>query len=139
MYKGLFGRYPYDKFALVENCWETGYGMPSFTLLGEQRRLGALHRRDILERVADFVTPENDFPLTLFRSRSDAVTEAIGCGKSAIVWNMLREPGIPPPGKLGHRHRLRIGPLSRRCGGSGPQATALRQLLVAGLPGRCAG
>jgi len=36
MYRGLFGPYPYDKFALVENFWETGYGMPSFTLLGEQ-------------------------------------------------------------------------------------------------------
>ena len=34
MYRGLFGAYPYDKFALVENFWETGYGMPSFTLLG---------------------------------------------------------------------------------------------------------
>ncbi len=37
-YLGLFSRlltpYPYSKFALVENTWETGYGMPSFTLLG---------------------------------------------------------------------------------------------------------
>jgi len=140
MYESLFGSYPYDKFALVENFWETGYGMPSFTLLGEQiirfpfiltssyphellhnwwgngvfvdaaggnwcegltayladhllaeqRGLGALHRRDILQRVTDFVTPENDFPLTRFRARDDAVTEAIGYGKSAMVWNMLR-------------------------------------------------
>ena len=36
MYRGLIGRYPYDKFALVENFWETGYGMPSFTLLGPE-------------------------------------------------------------------------------------------------------
>ena len=34
MYRDLLGPYPYDKFALVENFWETGYGMPSFTLLG---------------------------------------------------------------------------------------------------------
>jgi hypothetical protein len=34
MYEGLLGKYPYSKFALVENFWETGYGMPSFTLLG---------------------------------------------------------------------------------------------------------
>ena len=27
---------PFSKFALIENFWETGYGMPSFTLLGEQ-------------------------------------------------------------------------------------------------------
>jgi aminopeptidase N len=36
MYRGLVGPYPYSKFALVENFWETGYGMPSFTLLGPQ-------------------------------------------------------------------------------------------------------
>ncbi|MEE8307719.1 MAG: M20/M25/M40 family metallo-hydrolase [Gammaproteobacteria bacterium] len=34
MYEELIAPYPYDKFALVENFWETGYGMPSFTLLG---------------------------------------------------------------------------------------------------------
>ena len=36
MYRELIGPYPYEKFALVENFWETGYGMPSFTLLGPQ-------------------------------------------------------------------------------------------------------
>ncbi len=36
MYQGIIGDYPYTKFALVENFWETGYGMPSFTLLGEK-------------------------------------------------------------------------------------------------------
>ncbi len=36
MYRNLIGPYPYGKFALVENFWETGYGMPSFTLLGPQ-------------------------------------------------------------------------------------------------------
>lgn len=34
MYQQLIGKFPYKKFALVENFWETGYGMPSFTLLG---------------------------------------------------------------------------------------------------------
>ena len=34
IYQKLIGDYPYTKFALVENFWETGYGMPSFTLLG---------------------------------------------------------------------------------------------------------
>jgi hypothetical protein len=34
MYDRLIGPYPYTKFALVENFWETGFGMPSFTLLG---------------------------------------------------------------------------------------------------------
>jgi hypothetical protein len=36
MYHALLGPYPYKKFALVENVWESGYGMPSFTLLGSK-------------------------------------------------------------------------------------------------------
>ncbi len=36
MYKQLIGPYAFEKFALVENFWQTGYGMPSFTLLGSQ-------------------------------------------------------------------------------------------------------
>jgi aminopeptidase N len=36
MYCDLIGDYPFSKFALIENFWETGYGMPSFTLLGEK-------------------------------------------------------------------------------------------------------
>jgi aminopeptidase N len=36
MYEKLIGPYPYKKFALVENFWETGFGMPSFTLLGSK-------------------------------------------------------------------------------------------------------
>jgi hypothetical protein len=36
MYSRLLGPYPYPKFALVENFWDTGYGMPSFTLLGSR-------------------------------------------------------------------------------------------------------
>lgn len=34
LFSTLMGDYPYDKFALVANFWESGYGMPSFTLLG---------------------------------------------------------------------------------------------------------
>ncbi len=34
LYSRLIGPYPYKKFAMVENVQETGYGMPSFTLLG---------------------------------------------------------------------------------------------------------
>ena len=35
-YSDLIGPYPYTKFAVVENRWQTGYGMPSFTLLGSR-------------------------------------------------------------------------------------------------------
>ena len=36
MYTEQIGPYPYEKFAVVENFFESGYGMPSFTLLGSQ-------------------------------------------------------------------------------------------------------
>lgn len=35
-YSTLLGPYPYTKFATVESFWQTGWGMPSFTLLGSQ-------------------------------------------------------------------------------------------------------
>lgn len=34
LYQDLIGPYPFKKFAVVENFLPTGYGMPSFTLLG---------------------------------------------------------------------------------------------------------
>jgi len=141
-YESLIGPYPYAKFALVENFWETGYGMPSFTVLGpqvvrfpfilhtswphellhnwwgngvfpptgagnwtegltayladhlhdEQEGRGADHRRAILQRYQDFVAvdPARDFPLAAFASRSSAASEAIGYGKTAMVFHMLR-------------------------------------------------
>lgn len=36
LYSGLFGQYPFKKFAIVESFLPTGYGMPSFTLLGSK-------------------------------------------------------------------------------------------------------
>ncbi len=33
-YESLFGPYPFEKFAVVENFFPTGYGFPSFTLIG---------------------------------------------------------------------------------------------------------
>lgn len=36
MYEEMIGPYPYAKFATVENWFPTGYGMPSWTLLGSQ-------------------------------------------------------------------------------------------------------
>ena len=35
-YQELIGAYPFVKFAVVENALQTGYGMPSFTLLGSR-------------------------------------------------------------------------------------------------------
>ena len=33
-YSALLGSYPYNKFVVVESFWPTGWGMPSFTMLG---------------------------------------------------------------------------------------------------------
>jgi len=140
MYRQLVGPFPYTKFALVENFWETGYGMPSFTLLGEkvirfpfilhssyphellhnwwgnsvyvdfetgnwcegitaymadhlikeQRGQGAEYRRSTLQKYTDYVTPDNDFPLNAFLSRHNAASEAVGYGKSSMMFHMLR-------------------------------------------------
>jgi len=141
MYRRLIGPYPYDKFALVENFWETGYGFPSFTLLGpqvirfpfilhssypheilhnwwgnsvfvadgegnwsegltayladhlvqEQRGLGHEYRRNTLQKYRDYVRAERDFPLTAFRARHSAASEAVGYGKALMMFHMLRQ------------------------------------------------
>ncbi len=140
MYRKLVGPFPYSKFALVENFWETGYGMPSFTLLGEkiirfpfilhssyphellhnwwgnsvyvdfetgnwcegltaymadhlikeQRDQAEEYRRSTLQKFTDFVNESNDFPLSKFLSRTDGPSEAIGYGKSLMMFHMLR-------------------------------------------------
>jgi hypothetical protein len=36
LYNQLIGPYPFSKFAVVENFFPTGYGMPSYTLLGRR-------------------------------------------------------------------------------------------------------
>jgi Peptidase family M28/PDZ domain/Peptidase family M1 domain len=141
MYRQLIGPYPYGKFALVENFWETGYGMPSYTLLGpqvirfpfilsssypheilhnwwgnsvfvdyetgnwcegltaymadhliqEERGRGEEYRRDTLQKYRSYVREGRDFPLTEFRSRHSAATEAVGYGKTMMVFHMLRQ------------------------------------------------
>jgi aminopeptidase N len=140
LYEQLIGPYPFSKFALVENFWETGYGMPSFTLLGpkvirlpfilhtsypheilhnwwgngvyvdyaggnwsegltsyladhlvkEQQGHDADYRRTTLQKYADYVGREKDFPLTAFRGRHSARTEAVGYGKTLMLFHMLR-------------------------------------------------
>jgi hypothetical protein len=36
LYNNIIGEFPYSKFDVLENFWESGYGMPSFTLLGQR-------------------------------------------------------------------------------------------------------
>lgn len=140
-YSRLLGPYPYAKFATVESFWETGWGMPSFTLLGSRvMRLPFIidtsfpheilhnwwgngvyvdsrdgnwsegltayladhrnkllkgedmnYRRDTLQKYAAFTSGGGDFPLSQFLSRHDQATQAVGYGKSLMLFHMLRE------------------------------------------------
>ena len=140
LYEPLLGEYPFSKFALVENFWETGYGMPSFTLLGEQiirfpfilessypheilhnwwgnsvypdyasgnwsegltayladhlfraiNGTGHEYRKEMLARYKNYVSEASDFPLTEFTSRNSAASQAVGYGKTLMLWHMLR-------------------------------------------------
>jgi len=141
-YGDLFGPYPFEKFAVVENFFPTGYGFPSFTLLGssiirlpfiidtsfpheiahswwgnavqvdqsegnwseglvtyladyllKERRSdteGQEYRRQLLADYAALVAADNDFPLSGFTSRVDPASRAIGYGKGAMVFHMIR-------------------------------------------------
>ncbi|MCX7793184.1 MAG: M20/M25/M40 family metallo-hydrolase [Thermodesulfovibrionales bacterium] len=140
LYEELIGPYPYKKFALVENFFESGFGMPSFTLLGpkvlrlpfiidtsypheilhnwwgnsvwprpgrgnwtegltaylsdhlmkELKGEDREYRFTTLQKYADYVLDEKDFPIEEFRSRHSGATEAIGYGKSLFFFHMLR-------------------------------------------------
>ncbi len=140
-YANWLGPYPYSSFSVVENLWETGYGMPSFTLLGpsvirlpfilnsslphevlhnwwgnsvyvdyekgnwseglttymsdywQQEKIGndRSYRMNTLANYDDFVTknPGKDFPLRQFRGRHNSSSQAVGYGKSMMLFQML--------------------------------------------------
>ena len=141
MYEQLLGPYAYSKFALVENFWETGFGMPSFTLLGsrvirlpfiinssypheilhnwwgngvyvdfargnwsegltayladhlikEQQGQAVDYRQQSLQKYRDYAAENRDFPLSQFRGRHSSSTEAVGYGKTLMLFHMLRK------------------------------------------------
>ena len=142
LYQKLFGLYPFPKFAVVENFFPTGYGFPSWTLLGssivplpfivttslaheishswwgngvrvdprygnwceglatyvadyllkEQNSPAAArdYRLETLRSYASLVPPAADYPLADFVSRATKIDQAIGYGKSAMVFHMAR-------------------------------------------------
>ncbi len=142
-YEAWVGPYPFPKFALVENFWQTGYGMPSFTLLGsivirlpfivhtsygheilhnwfgnaifvdldtgnwcegltvyladyaykeeEGAEAAADYRRNQLAAYLNYVSEEKEIPLSAFHQRHSGATQAIGYGKSMMVFHMLRQ------------------------------------------------
>jgi aminopeptidase N len=141
-YEDLLGPYPFEKFAVVENFFPTGYGFPSWTLLGStvirlpfiketslpheiahswwgngvrvDYRQGNWseaittyvadylllerssdeeardYRQRILRNYSSLVTGNKDFPLSRFMSRDSRESQAIGYGKGAMVFHMLR-------------------------------------------------
>jgi len=142
LYQQLFGFYPYAKFAVVENFYPTGYGLPGWTLLGSSvirlpfirttslpheiahawwgnaieidyqsgnwgeglatyvadYYLKELHdpaealeyRHNILRDYKALVAVGDDLPLRDFRSRTTKRDQAVGYGKAAMVFHMLR-------------------------------------------------
>lgn len=136
----LIGPYAYASFSTIENLWETGYGMPSFTLLGPQvMRLPFIltsslpheilhnwwgnsvyvnyqtgnwceglttymadhwqqelthqdvsYRQNTLINYQDYVKDGNEFPLKDFKGRHSESSQAIGYGKSMMLFHMLK-------------------------------------------------
>nr|MBP8081453.1 M20/M25/M40 family metallo-hydrolase [Arenimonas sp.] len=43
-----------------------------------------------LQAYTDYVSVGKDFPLSKFRSRDNAASQAVGYGKATMIWNMLR-------------------------------------------------
>jgi len=48
------------------------------------------YRQQLLRNYAVLVTPEDDFPLSQFRERTDPVTKAVGYDKGSMVFHMVR-------------------------------------------------
>ena len=140
-YEKMLGKYPFRRFAVVENFSPTGYSVPTFTLLGkdivdmpfiadtflghevlrqwfgnlvytdeksgnwseglttyladhlyeELKERGWDYRKQLLISFQSHVTEGKDFPLQSFSGRTDKVSAAIGNGKTAMVFHMLRK------------------------------------------------
>lgn len=149
-YEPILGTYPHKKFDVVENFFSTGYGMPSFTLLGDDviryvtagaKSTGKIppgyldheyvhgwfgnglfvdpadgnwcegsttyysnylakelespaaaveHRRGVLEKYAIRITPENDYPVRSFASKTEDKDNDVGYGKASMIFHVLR-------------------------------------------------
>lgn len=140
-YSNTIADYPYSTFTVVENFWETGFAMPSFTLLGptvirlpfilnsslphevlhnwwgnsvyvdydkgnwseglttymadywQQDLLGNArgYRMNSLINYNDFVAadPSKDFPVRQFKGRHNSSSQAVGYGKTMMIFHML--------------------------------------------------
>ncbi len=141
LYESMVGAFPYKRFSIVENDFQTGYSFPTYTLLGsrviqlpfipetslgheilhqwfgnhvyvdyntgnwaeglttylsdhwfeDMTGEGANHRKKILMDYMNYVTPEKEISLREFAGREDFSTKAVGYGKAAMVFHMLRK------------------------------------------------
>ncbi|UCF01120.1 MAG: ChaN family lipoprotein [Deltaproteobacteria bacterium] len=140
MYEDMLGPYPFRRFAVVENILPTGYGMPTFTLLGRQilklpfipetslgheilhswfgnsvyvdyekgnwseglasyladhhydalKEKGWQHRKQIVENYESYVHQDNEISIREFVSEEDRALRAVGYGKTAMFFHMLK-------------------------------------------------
>jgi uncharacterized iron-regulated protein len=140
MYEKILGPYPFQRFAVVENILPTGYGMPTFTLIGRdvlrlpfipETSLGheILHcwfgnsvyldyrggnwsegltsyladhyyrelkgdsweyRKKIMEDYESYVHAGNEISLRDFIGGTTRALRAVGYGKAAMVFHMLK-------------------------------------------------
>ncbi len=140
MYEDMLGPYPFRRFAVVENILPTGYGMPTFTLLGRQvlklpfipetslgheilhswfgnsvyvdyakgnwsegltsyladhhydalKEKGWQHRKKIIENYESYVHQDNEISIREFVSGGDRALRAVGYGKTAMFFHMLK-------------------------------------------------
>ena len=141
-FQAILGPYPFEKFAVVENFFPTGYGLPSWTLLGsrvirlpfiletslpheiahswwgngvrvdysqgnwseavttyvadylllerESEEEAQQYRERLVRGFSSLVSQDKDFPLEEFTRRDSRESQAIGYGKGAMVFHMLR-------------------------------------------------
>jgi len=59
-------------------------------LYEEQKGLGFQYRKDLLIDYQSYVNDKNEFPLKDFQARTDFASKAIGYGKAAMVFHMLK-------------------------------------------------
>ena len=140
LYESLLEPFPYKTFAIVENRFQTGYSLPTYTLLGSQvirlpfivetslgheilhqwfgnhvyvnysggnwseglttylsdhwyshlKGSGAEYRKKILSDYMNYATPANEITLRSFRGPDSYASRAVGYGKAAMVFHMLR-------------------------------------------------
>ncbi|MBK3332713.1 PDZ domain-containing protein [Persephonella atlantica] len=136
LYSERIGKFPYKRFAIVENFFPTGYSMPTFTLIGQQiirfpfvinqslpheilhQWFGCsiyvddsrgnwaeglttylsdyyfaedkrMYRKNSILKYMAYA--EDDYPLSRFRGKTDRKSEAIGYGKTMMVFYMIED------------------------------------------------